>query len=62
MIRCTSGGNDNSDNDQAQEAENLDGCGDYFGLTEELDVHQVDSQNCGKADRDDNRRCDVSPS
>ena len=61
MVRCTSGSDDDGDNDQAQEAQNLDGCGNDFGFTEEFDVQQIDSQDRGETNCNDDRWSDVGP-
>ena len=61
MIRSASSGDNDSDNDQAQEAQDLDGCGDDFSFTEELDVKQIDSQDRSQTNSDDYGGCDVCP-
>jgi len=42
MVRCASGGNNDRDDHQAQEAQNLDGSSDDLSFAKEADVHQVD--------------------
>jgi hypothetical protein len=61
MVRCAAGSNNNSDNDQAQETEDLDRCGNDFSLAEEFYIQQIDRQDCGKTDSDDDRWGQISP-
>jgi hypothetical protein len=47
MIRCATSSDDNGYDDQTQETQNLDRCSDDFGLTEEANIQQIDSQDRG---------------
>jgi hypothetical protein len=61
MIGRASSSDDDSDNYQAQEAQNLDGCGDYFGFTEKLDVQQIDGQDRGETNCNDDGGSEICP-
>lgn len=60
-VGCSAGGDDDGNDDQTQKAQNFDGGSDDFSLSEETNVHQVDSQNSNETNCNDYSRCDVGP-
>ena len=60
-VRTAACSNDNGDNNQAKEAEDLDGTSKDFGFTIESHTHQIDSQNEYQSNGDHHSRRDIRP-